>query len=192
MQKYPQSDDVKIQFIVEMIYQQINEAEVDFIIEGTEILKEEVAGHFGCLNLLMIEVKEYYDKIMQQKFTIKDFEEMNFKLQNKDTESIINGINKLNEKKQFPIIFTEDEDAYFNCVPYFDDNFSFAIVIHFIHFSIEELINFYKKNPKLLVNGRISLDNIYNKWKKAVENNEITLFEKAEIQKRKGLLGNKT
>ena len=180
---YPTSDDPRIQFLAEMVLKQISEAQVEFSIEGTDLFPQEVAGHFGCLNLLLYETQEVFENIMQQKFTASDFQSLGLKFENSD--KTFDGLKKIAEKRKFSILYAEDAEAYFNCVPYFEENImSFAVLAHFTHYTVEEILNLYLKNKNLLVNGKIPLDDIYNKWKKAVENNKIILEEKAKIQKK--------
>lgn len=181
---YPVSEDQKIDFLNNMILQQFTDAGLEFSIEGTDLFHQEVAGHFGCLNLFLLETQEVYEKISNQKFTLDEFKEIGLNFN--ESEKQIEGLKKITSKK-FPILFAEDSEAYFNCSPYFDytSDFSFAVLAHFTHFTIDEILKIYLKNKNLLVNGRIPLDNLYSKWKKALDDDKIILIEKANIQKKK-------
>lgn len=181
-QQYPTSEDKKIQLLSEILTSYLYQEEVSFCIEEQELYAPEVAGHFGCLTLLLIPAKENFEKAYNQNFSISDLAQT-FLSTDKEASNLEE--NKKLPKdillKTFPIEFIDNEEAYFNVEPMIDSNQSmpFAVLAHFVHHAVEEYILAYKNKPEMLVNGAIPLDPLYEKWK------EYVLKEKVIIRPRR-------
>lgn len=72
-------------------------------------------------------------------------------------------------QKKLPLVFESSETALIDVVPLTEATESnlFALWAHFVHYSLEELVRKAKKEKKL-VNGMITLDELYRNCHKAV------------------------
>lgn len=181
-QQYPVSEDKKIQLLSEILTSYIYQEGVSFCIEEQELYAPEVAGHFGCLPLLLIPAKENFEKVYNQNFSVVELAQTFLKKDSESGHSVENqALPKTILLKTFPIEFIDNEEAYFDVEPMIDSSqqLPFAILAHFVHHAVEEYILTYKNKPELLVNGAIPLDPLYEKWK------EYVLKEKVVIKPRR-------
>lgn len=178
--EYPKSKDEKIQLLSEILTSYANQENLNFIIESQELYNQEVFGFFGCLPLLLLDAKDNYEKIYNQNFSSVDLMSAYRKKNSSSNETNTEEMDKIDDekiKKMFPIVFMDNEEAFFNAEPVLDknSNFPFVILSHFVHHAVEEYVNQYKLNPSLLINGKIPLDSLYAKWSKYILSNKIEI-----------------
>ncbi len=174
---YPQSSDPKIQLLTDILISYLEKVDVKFTIEGSDLFPQEVVGHFGCLPLFLLDSKENYEKAFNLNFDLNDLGSAYGKSLNILEESKLNQTEvNVTNTKFFPISFMDDQEAYFNAIPSIDSQGApFVILAHFAHHSVEEYIKYYLNNKHLMIDGKIPLDALYQKWKNALMANKITI-----------------
>lgn len=172
---YPQSNEPKIQLLTDILISYLEKEDVKFTIEGSDLFPQEVVGHFGCLPLFLLDSKENYEKAFNLNFDLNDLgsaygKSLNVLEESKFEQPIVANT------KFFPISFIDDQEAYFNAIPSIDaQGAPFVIFAHFAHHSVEEYIKYYLNNKHLMIDGKIPLDALYQKWKNALLANKITI-----------------
>lgn len=179
-QQFPISEDKKIQTLSDVLTSYIYQEDITFAIEGQELYAPEVAGHFGCLALLLLPAKENYESVYNQNFSSLELLQEHITKKHIDNSDIQKY--KANEKmeiieKKFPVDFISNEEAYFNVEPMIDEtkNFPFVVLVHFVHHALEEYINAYKKKPEFEPGMPIALDALYEKWKHQILSDIIVI-----------------
>lgn len=80
-------------------------------------------------------------------------------------------------KKRLPLYFEHDSTALIEAVPMTEATAEniFSLWAHFLHYSIEEEIYRLKRDKKLTANGLIPLDDLYQRWHKALQQGKYPL-----------------
>lgn len=180
--EYPKSEDNKIQLLTDVMVADLYRKGIGFSIEDSELSPDEVMGFFGCLSLFILEAKDNYEKVYNANFSVEDLASGYTDVERipyleKDKYTMIEGATS----KRFPVEFRDNEEAYFNAEPFIEDSeqtVPFVIMIHFLHYTVDEYIQYYLKNESLLVNGKVPVDALRKKWENAVRSNKIEIKPK--------------
>ncbi len=164
MANFPKSDNKGINALETVVSGFLKANGLSFVVQENDLYPDEVGAFFGALPLFLFKAKDNYDKVYKS-------------LPDGDTQLGL-------LKKDFPIEFLLNEDAYFNVEPYYVDNAEvpLSFVLHLAHFSVEEFVNQFNKNKMLLVDGKIPLDSLYGEWVEALESNKILVKRPTEGQ----------
>ncbi len=179
---YPVSEDKKIQKLSNLLVKIADQQGVEFNFSGQDIYALETFAHFGALVLFLSEAKELYEKIFNEAFsTLELLQKINPKMK-KPTQEMLEKDKELTEQipiiKTFPVNFFKlDENTYFGCIPQTSKDCSFTILSHFVVYVVEEYIKEYKSKPMLMINDKIPLDPLFEKFVKKLENKDIPIYE---------------
>ncbi len=179
---YPMSEDKKIQKLSNLLVKIAEKEGVEFNFSGTDIYALETFAHFGALVLFLAETKDLYEKIYNQSFTTLELlAKINPKMKKPSVEMI-----KQDEEltaqipiiKTFPInLFKLEENTYFGCIPKTTKDCNFSVLSHFVVYTVEEYIKEYKSKPMLMINDKIPLDPLFERFVKKLENKDIPVYE---------------
>ena len=80
-------------------------------------------------------------------------------------------------KKRLPMYSGHDATALIEAVPMMETTAEniFSLWAHFLHYAVEEEIYRIKRDKKLTANGMVPLDDLYQRWHKALQQGKYAL-----------------
>lgn len=191
--EYPKSTDKKIQKLANILTTYADREGIEFCIGDQVLYPIETFAHFGCLPLFLLEAQELYEKVYNNKFTVEDLmSSFNNTSKELTIEQMLEEQEYLENKPmqyKFPIEYREQEgdNTYFGFVPSLTQEGmnDFFMIAHFTQYTVEEYIKMYKNKQLLLVEGRVPLDVLYEKFEKKVNTRQIKIIP--TVQSNNGL-----
>lgn len=204
---FVQTDDNFINKLSKILIHISNEKNLNFILGQKEMTPELVFSPKILLAFFLLEAKENFEKIYNKTYSAKelldtinlkgssDYSKVPAEILQKDE----NYVNNIKKEFIFPLDMFESEpdESLLDFEPRIehlkrnDPNLSFSVISIFVTHSFEEYIKPYEKNPSLLINGRLPLDQLCNKWFSHLQNNQeyLNLYSNEAL---KSLSNNKT
>lgn len=185
---YPKSSDKKIQKLSNLLTKYAEREGVEFCIGDQVLYPVEAFAHFGCLPLFLLEAQEQYEKIYNNRFTVEDLmSSFNTKIKELTIEQMLEEQEYLENKPmeyKFPIEYREQDSdgTYFGFVPTvpMEATNEFFMIAHFTQYTVEEYIKIYKNKKLLLIDGRVPLDLLYEKFEKKVNTRQIKIISSVQ------------
>ena len=185
---YPKSSDKKIRKLTNILVNYAEQNDIKFSLGGEEVYSVETFSDFGALSLFLLEAKELFEKLYNNKFTIEElmqpFGKKIKQLTTEEEKQESDYLNKQPTNKTFPILFEQKEEGtYFGFAPVINKNTDndFYIISHFALHIIDEYVKQYKNNKSLMINGMIPLDALYDKLIKNINNNKIEIIPEIKV-----------
>lgn len=194
---YPITNDNKIDKITQVLISYAEDKKLEFSLGSRELKTEYAFSYFGILPMFLLEAKENYEKVFNNHYSAEELlniispkqegnRDIPFELKARDVQYM----NTKELNKKFPLQFfeTNPNETLFDFEPRIehlmddDKSISFSIIIHFIVHAFDEFIKIYEAKPALLIDGKIPLDPLCDKWfNKLSENPETVKMYPLEI-----------
>lgn len=176
---YPVTKDDKINSITKVMTSYSHDKNWGFSLGSRELGAEYAFGFFGILPMFLLEAKEHYEKIYNNHYSADELldvispkrvgdRDVPFEVKKKDVQYM----NTKVLDKKFPLQFfeTPPQETILDFEPRIehlmdnDKSISFSTIIHFVMYSLDEYVKVYEKSPNLLIDGKIPLDPLCDKW----------------------------
>lgn len=180
------SKDEKIRKLSNILTKYADGAELSFVFEGHELKNNDVFGHYGTLPLFLVEAQETYEKYANGLFTtpelLSTITEPNSKIKMKDADikKDQEWINKREIEFKFPITYHfQEENTFFSFIPRVSEEIpcDFYLLAHYAHYTLEEYVKRCQLN-NVIKNGRIPLDELYNKMIEKINDRKLNIIER--------------
>ena len=178
--------DEKIRKLSNILTKYADGEELGFLFEGHVLKNIDVFGHYGALSLFLIEAQETYEKYANGLFStpelLSTITEPDSKLRMKDADAQKDQewINKREKEYKFPIsYYFQEENTFFSFIPRVSEEVpcDFYLVAHYAHYTLEEYVKKYKLENKLQ-DGKIPLDELYNKMIEKINDRKVDVIER--------------
>ena len=176
---FPITRDKKIDKISKVLLSYAESKNLEFCLGSRELKGEYAFSYFGILPMFLLDAKESYEKIMNNHYSVEELlnvispqkegaRDVPFELKKRDVQYM----SDKELTKKFPLQFfeTKPDETLFDFEPRIehlmdeDKSISFSVIIHFVLHSFEEYFKIYEAKPALLIDGRIPLDPLCDKW----------------------------
>lgn len=181
------SQDKKIQKLSKVLCEYADSKNISFLFEGHPLKNVDVFGHYGALSLFLIEAEELYEKIANGLYSTEELllnilpENSTVKLKDKDKQLDEKWLSEKEVEHKFPInYFSQDENTFFSFVPRVSEQIpcDFYLIAHYSHYTLEEYI---KKYDNKLIDGKIPLDELYQKMLKKINDGKLKVIERPYV-----------
>ena len=194
---YPITNDQKIDKISKVLLSYAEEKNLEFSLGSRELKREYAFSYFGILPMFLLDAKETYEKVMNNHYSAEELlnvispktngnRDVPFELMKKDVQ--YKNTKELDKKYPLQFFETKENETLFDFEPriehLMDENksISFSVIIHFVLYSFEEFVSVYEAKPALLIDGKIPLDPLCDKWfNKLSENPEAVKMYPLEV-----------
>lgn len=183
------SQDEKIEKLSKILKTFADNEGVEFVFEGHPLKNIDVFGHYGALSLFLVEAQEIYEKIANGNFSTTELlgtivppdqkPKMRVEDLKKDEEWMEN--KRKNKEYIFPIsYYTQEENTFFSFIPRVSEEIpcDFYLIAHYTHYALDEYVKKYKLTAE---NGKIPLDELYNKMLTKINDRKLNLVDKEYI-----------
>lgn len=194
---YPVTKDKKVEKITQILISYAKENDFEFSLASKNFPLEYTFSYLGLLSMFLLEAKDIYEKVFNNHYSAVELlntispqaegkRDVPFELVKRD----IQYMNSRELVKKFPLQFfeTPPDETLFDFEPRIehlmedDKSISFSILMHFVLYSVEEFIKVYKNTPSLLIDGKIPLDALCDKWcTKLAENTNYMSMHPLEV-----------
>lgn len=183
------SKDEKIRKLSNILRKYADGEELGFVFEGHILKNSDVFGHYGALSLFLVEAQETYEKYANGLFSTPELlssitePDSKFKMKEADLQKDQEWINKREKEYKFPIsYYFQEENTFFSFIPRVSEEIpcDFYLLAHYTHYTLEDYVNKCKLNNKLQ-DGKIPLDDLYNKMLEKINDRKINLIEREYI-----------
>lgn len=196
---YPVTKDDKINSITKVMISYAQSKDWSFSLGSRELGAEYAFSFFGILPVFLLEAKEKYEKIYNHHYSADELldsispkrvgeRDVPVDVRKKDVQYM--------HTKELPIKFplqffeTPPKETILDFEPRIehlmeaDKSISFSTIIHFVVYSLDEYVKVYEKSPNLLIDGKIPLDPLCDKWISRLGDNPeyVRLYPLAAVQ----------
>lgn len=180
------SKDEKIRKLSNILNKYADGEELSFVFEGHILKNSDVFGHYGALSLFLVEAQETYEKFANGLFSTPELlssitePDSKFKMKEADLQKDQEWINKREREYKFPIsYYFQEENTFFSFIPRVSEEIpcDFYLLAHYAHYTLEDYVNKCKLNDKLQ-DGKIPLDELYNKMIEKINERKVNVIER--------------
>lgn len=180
--------DEKIEKLSKVLTKFADGEQFEFVFEGHALKNSDVFGHYGALSLFLIDAQETYEKLANGIFSTQELlrpivaPESKIKIKESDEIKDKEWMEKKEKEKvyKFPISYHfQDENTFFSFIPRVSEEVAcdFYLIAHYTMHSLEEYVKKCKMENRLQ-DGKIPLDELYNKMLEKINERKIMVIER--------------